>query len=204
MFNIDGEIKKMIAKYPDLWEKKRYKPNTILFSKGEIVNQNFYIELGILKAYVVNKDLQKNVLVVLFSDGNSILPYSNYPENMPITFYLKTVEDSIIYSISGDDWEKIREKEPISNELVYYNVARILEKFIIQQAEINAYPNAETRYKKAVEIYPNLCRINNAEVALFFGNDRSTINRGKSSLMKNTVRKICHIQNKIVSFFYKF
>ena len=188
MFNIDGEIKKMIAKYPDLWEKKRYKPNTILFSKDEIVNQNFYIESGILKAYVVNKDLEKEIIVVLFYDGNAILPYGNYPKNMPITFYLETVEDSIIYSINSSNWEKIREKEPVLNKLVYHNIARVLE-IVIQQAEINAYPNAETRYKKLVELYPCLLRLKDEDVASLLGNAKRTLTRVKSSSIKNKKKK---------------
>ena len=189
MFNIDEEIKNLIEKYPDLWEKKQYKPNTILFSKGEIVNQNFYIESGILKAYTYNEDLDKNVVVHFFANGEFILPYKKVcSETIPTMVYIETIENSIIHSINSNDWENLKEKEPILDELIYYDFVRLLKKFIIM-AQINAYPDAQTRYDKACEFYPALCRISNVEVASFFGNDRSTINRGKSSSIKKKIKK---------------
>jgi CRP-like cAMP-binding protein len=189
MLDINNEMKKLMIKYPDLWKKHSHKRNTLLLTAGEIATKNFYVESGILKAYVYNEDLDKNVVVYFFANGEFILPYKkSCSEIIPTMVYIETIENSIIHSINSNDWENLKEKEPILDELIYYDFVRLLKKFIIM-AQINAYPDAQTRYDKACEFYPALCRISNVEVASFFGNDRSTINREKSSSIKKKIKK---------------
>ena len=178
MNNIDNEIKKLINEYPDLWEKNNYKKGKLLSKIGKTGTHNYYIESGILKAFVYNEDTAKEVIIGFVSAEEFIIAASSEYLNIPLLLNLEVVNTAAIYSINNDNWNKLIETNKVSNELLMQYSLQILVKFI-EQAKINSYPRARTRYEKSLENYPCLRQVKDEYVASFLGIDVRTINRIK-------------------------
>jgi CRP-like cAMP-binding protein len=84
MINTDKiDFKDLIAKYPDLWIKKKMEKNEILIKKGEMEKRIFYVKSGILRAYSYNKEVNKEATVAFISDDEVIVSYNCFVKNLP-------------------------------------------------------------------------------------------------------------------------
>jgi len=177
-YNIDAEVKQLIDKHPELWIKQNHKKGDLLNKIGRFATRNYYLETGIIKASIDNEDIGKEVIIGFISDAESILVYKSEKLNMPFLLNLEVINDAVIYSIGGEDWNELIEKNRIFNELFQQYTIRMVSKFI-EQARINSYPRAKTRYEKSLENYPCLAKIKDEYVASFLGLDVRTISRVK-------------------------
>ena len=186
MLNIDKELKRIVGKYPETWQKQERlesKNNILLIRAGEIITKSYYIESGILKCCLFDEDIEKDVILDLLSTGDAILPYNITSRNVLSPFDIQVIGKAVIYSISNDDLDILQEKEPILNELTQLNAERMITR-MIKISIINASNKALIRYKKLLEVYPYLRDISDQEVASILGIDRATVNRKKIELMK--------------------
>ena len=181
------ELKKITKKYNESFSlvKQTYKRNAILVPTGTIMLQNYYVDSGILKCCVYNEEVQKEAIIDLLSTGDAILPFRTPTYIMPMPFNIQVIEDAVIYSISSDIFEALKEKEPILQELMQLDLQRIFTRFP-ERFKINVYPDILTRYEKLLEMYPFLNSVSDKDVAAIIGTDRTTINRIRAERNKKT------------------
>ena len=114
--NID--FKNFIAKYPDLWEKKKMKKNEFLIKQNEIEKNIFYVKSGILRGYVYDKETDKEVTVSFINNDDVLIPYNSFVQNLPTIMNVQVIRNAEIFIISKNNWEIIEKQEPILNELL--------------------------------------------------------------------------------------
>ena len=175
--NIHEEIVKLIEKYPDLWEKNIYKKGKLLVKIGRKVTSNYYIESGILKAFCNNEEAMKEVIIGFVTEKEFVMTHG-IDSNITSPLSVEVISDAVIYSISTEEWNELRKLEKITDEMSLQFVRKMSMKFI-EQAKINAYSRAKTRYEKSLENYPCLRQVKNEYAASFLGLDPRTISRIK-------------------------
>ena len=182
MIKIDLEMKNMLVKYPELWTKKILKRNIVFHNAGEIATENYYVETGTIKAFVYNADNFEEVIIDFFEANTAILPYRGFPVKSLTMFNLQTIANTIVHTISADNWEKLRKKEPMLDVIIGKDSLRTSSKSV-KKSLIYSYPDAQTCYEKALEFYPCLNNLSDTLVGQFIGYDRTTINRVKTKYL---------------------
>ena len=174
----EEEIRELVESHSDLWSKKAYKKGDLLSKAGRVATHNYYIESGIIKAFAVNEDILKEVIIGFPSAGEFVLACSSIDMQARMQLNLEVIEDAVIYSINADNWNELRKLKKVTNEIIMQCLVQTSEKFI-RQSVINSYPRAKTRYQKSLENYPCISRIKDEDVASFLGFDVRTIRRIK-------------------------
>ena len=163
------QIKKIIKKYPDLWKLKKYEKGILLLQEGNKLKQNFYIESGSVKSFVVNTLNQTEAVISFYTAEDLILVYRNdLPENIDSILNLKVIENAEIYSIDSNDWDKLLKKEPLLLEILKEDLLDIFNK-LLKRIEIGVIPTAKLKYDKFVQIHPLLQYLSAEDIASYLG-----------------------------------
>ena len=187
MFDVNAEIKKILDAYPDLWKKKSLKKDTIFHSAGGFANENYYLETGMMKIFVVNNDISEESIVAFVKDGTALLPYKGNHTQTPKMFNIQTITDAVMHSISKDNWEIIRKEKQILDEIIHYDSIRV-SNIMGELALIKSISDAKKRYEKALQKHPFLNQIKYEDVASYLGiTTRTLINITTNQIKKNKI-----------------
>jgi len=99
-----------IKEDPEVWERfgnmfveREIQPKTILLHEGEIANQVHFIRKGCLRMWF-NKD-GKDITTQFFFEGQGVASIESFMTGQPSLFTLESIEPSIIWSLSRENFE---------------------------------------------------------------------------------------------------
>ena len=191
MRNYTTKLEQLIKKYPEKWEKKMYDKNAFLVEVGNPRTHNYYIESGIIKAYVFNEEINDETIINFFSEGDFIMSYAIVPNEIKnAVLNLEVVKDAVIRRITIKDWFDIRNKEPIIVTKILQECLDMVINRLIFNGKINALPRAESRYRKMLEVFPFLIALKDNDVAKIMGVDPRTITNIKHNNKKIAIPKV--------------
>lgn len=95
--------------------KEILKKKTTLFMNGDSFTRHYFVEKGLLRLFIV--DTSGKEFNLLFASENQVLGDLSSPA--PTSFYLETIEDSVVYSV---DDHGIRALEEYLLRKNYYDV----------------------------------------------------------------------------------
>lgn len=156
------------------------KPNFKFIIANTPVTENYYIESGILKCFIYNKETKKEVIIDFLSTGDGFFPSAHY---MPLQFNVQVIEEVKVSAINDKNVQLLREEDPQFDGLMQLTFQQMFNR-VIAHFEINSYPDLQTRYEKFLKVYPYLDRINDDDIATLLGTDAKTANHIKSEVKK--------------------
>lgn len=98
------------VQFQDLLIEKQIAAKTILLKEGEISTHAHLIKKGCLREWF-NKD-GKEITFQFFFEGQAVASIDSFLNNQPSLYTIESIEPSIIYSISKDNFEKINQLFP--------------------------------------------------------------------------------------------
>ena len=88
------------------FETKHYTKKTVIFRPGDMNTPHFFIEKGIVRLYLI--DQQGKEINILFARENQLIGDLKTPN--ATSFYMETIEDSRISSITEVSFQKLIQK----------------------------------------------------------------------------------------------
>lgn len=129
------------------FKKEIIKKKQLLFSSGEKNTRHYFIEKGLLRMYVI--DSSGKEFNILFASENQWIGDLATPAQT--SFFLDTVEKSVVYSISDENMNKITRN--FSLFVKYIKASYIF----LQKRLVSILVNtAEQNYNELTEQYPEL------------------------------------------------
>jgi CRP-like cAMP-binding protein len=98
------------AQFQDLLIERQIAAKTTLLNEGEISTHAHLIKKGCLREWF-NKD-GKEITFQFFFEGQAVASIDSFLNNQPSLYTIESIEPSIIYSISKENFEKINQLFP--------------------------------------------------------------------------------------------
>ena len=112
-----------------LFKKETFTKKTTIFLNGDTNTKHYFVKEGLLRMYII--DSSGKEFNILFAKENQILGDLASPN--PTIFNLDTIEDSVVYSITNENLDKIREE--ISDEFALDSNSRLKKSYIFLQKD---------------------------------------------------------------------
>ena len=188
------QVKDILNEYekmPDVeWQKLKSMISVLKLKKGEHLIQETdipdklgFIISGIFRVYYTTESGDEKIIV--FREENRLLAaYSSFLENMKSQFSIQALEDSILLYVSFSDYNNL-----LNGHSYWQTVAgKYAQKLFIEKEKREGEflsDDAETRYKKFINVYPTFEeRINQYHIASYLGITHITLSRIKNKLNK--------------------
>jgi CRP-like cAMP-binding protein len=110
IFNKLKKDKTNWLKFQDLLVEREIASKTILLQEGEISNYVHYIKKGCLRQ-CFNKD-GKDITFQFFFEGQAVASIDSFINNQPSLFTIESIEPSIIFSLSKNNFEQLQRIYP--------------------------------------------------------------------------------------------
>ncbi len=150
--------------------------NFLLQKEGEICNRTFYVEKGLVRWYYINRD-GKNITDSFGVENSFVTAFDSFFQRRPSRYFIETLEDSTITSITYDDLEETFEKFPEVQKLSRLILIQILEQVLDKNVALQ-FHNAQERYEFITEKHPDLLqRVSLGHIASFLGITQETLSR---------------------------
>jgi CRP-like cAMP-binding protein len=149
-----------------LFKKEFFDKKSTIFLNGEINTKHYFVQKGLLRMYII--DTSGKEFNILFAKENQVLGDLASPK--PTIFNLDTIEDSVVYSITNDNLNKLREK--ISDEFTLDSNSRLKKSYIFLQKRLVSILShtAEENYIELRDNYPDLLqRLPQYHIASYLG-----------------------------------
>lgn len=170
-----------------LIQKKEVVKGDFLLREGEICNETFFVEKGLLRMYSIDKNGKEHIIQFapenwLISDRSSLF------FNSQSEYFIDAVELTEVLSLGRDFFTDLRKTFPSSGE----NNNIILQKHIRNlQDRINSLlaDSAEERYMKFIKMYPDILqRVPQWMVASYLGITPESLSRVRKELARKNFK----------------
>ena len=170
-----------ISSLNTLFEQKTFLKGEIILQKGEICNQIYYIEKGILKTYFINNE-DKEAINGIAIENNFCTSISSFIHQKPSHETIMALQTSLVYSINYSNFKLLIEKFPVYKEL-YISILEDYLHFMTWRLESVMVLDAKQRYHTFMKMYPKLFhKISNKELAEYIAISPETLSRIKSKI----------------------
>ncbi|GAA4866657.1 Crp/Fnr family transcriptional regulator [Paenibacillus vulneris] len=105
----DFSVSELMSISP-LFTERKIKKNTVLFHEGDLGNEFFIIETGVVKIYRI--DYTKEVILSLLSEGDYFGEMSLIQQDMTRSATAETLANTTMYSLMRSDFIEFLEKSP--------------------------------------------------------------------------------------------
>lgn len=173
--------KEAVSKCSNFYSSKSISKNQILLQQGEVCNDTYFVEKGLLRMYSIDKSGKEHIIQFapekwLISDRSSL--FFNEKSN----YYIESIEDSEILLLKSDFFSRLNESFPHASE----RNDLLLQKHIRNlQNRVNSLlaDTAEERYLNFIKMYPDiLLRVPQWMVASYLGITPESLSRVRKSL----------------------
>lgn len=149
-----------------LFKKEVFSKKTTIFLNGDINTKHYFVKEGLLRMYII--DTSGKEFNILFAKENQVLGDLASPK--PTIFNMDTIENSVVYSITNDNLNKLREE--ISDDFTLDSNSRLKKSYIFLQKRLVSIlsKTAEENYIDLRDNYPDLLqRLPQYHIASYLG-----------------------------------
>lgn len=173
--------KEFVSKCNNFYETKKVEKNQFLLQQGEVCNETYFVEKGLLRMYSIDKSGKEHIIQFapekwLISDRSSLF------FNEKSDYYIEAIEESEVLLLRNDFFSKLSGQFPQASE----RNDLLLQKHIRNlQNRVNSLlaDTAEERYMNFIKMYPDiLLRVPQWMVASYLGITPESLSRVRKSL----------------------
>lgn len=154
--------------FTSLLKYKEFSRKDFLLKEGEQAKCINYIHSGALKAYYLDRESNENIIMLAIDDW-WVTDMFSYLMNKPAMLYINAIEDSAIFQLQKNDFDKLFVKVP-----KFERFFRILMQNAYIREQLRVIQNlslpAEERYINFLKKYPHLIqRVSQKQIASYLG-----------------------------------
>lgn len=167
----------------EYYKIKRFKKGEMLLKEGEISDDRYFVEKGLLRMFSIDK-LGKEHVIQFAPEGWIISDSTSQMLNEKSRFYIEAIEDSEVVLMPDNFFVKLSEFYPQvaqKNQVLMFNHIKNL------QNRVNALisTTAEERYMDFLKKYPSIMlRVPQWMVASYLGITPESLSRVRKELAK--------------------
>lgn len=164
---------KSIARLPDSFEeefksiivRKELSKGNKLFEQGEICQQIYYVEKGLLRIYYYTSS-GKEVTAWFFPENSFLTAIDSFFYHKETRDYCEALEDAVVYIISYDDMlELLNTKE--GARMAFHALFELTRKMTEFFTSIK-FQTADERYKAMMQEYPSRTKVERRSLFVFY------------------------------------
>ena len=164
-------------------ETKIFKAKTILLSAGELSNETYFVNSGIIRSFNINDTIIEQVLHFA-CEGWWIGDMYSYISQKPGNLFIEVLEDAEVVSISKENHQQLYQEIPKLERFF-----RILAEnsLVAHQERLidNLSLTAEERFEKMCKKYPSLInKVSQKNIASYIGVTPEFFSKMKSRLLR--------------------
>jgi len=144
----DAEVEEFSSAFKEIKVKKRQ----LLVQPGFVARHRFFVQQGVLRAYVVNDEGQDNTIQLAIEEW-WISDYNSYILQQPASMFVTAVEDSVLLQISFEDELRLKSTN-YKYETFFRIIAERAAAFMQRRVISSLTQSAEERYAIFLERYP--------------------------------------------------
>ncbi len=156
-----------IERIKSTFNREEFAAKTLLVKEGTLVKKLFYIDKGCCRTWFNNDG--KDVTFQFLFDGNFVSSFETIIGNAPSWYSVETLEPTVAYSISIEEFKKRMEIHPHIKEVYYQYIEKRLllyQKLFVSRIK----DNPEKRYRELLLQYPEIVqRVPQQYIASFLG-----------------------------------
>lgn len=160
--------------------KKTLKKNDILQFPDQLIPSMYFIESGLLKGYRFEEE--KEICTWFQNEGNVVMSLNSWYGNLPTDEYIEALEDSVVYSITKEELNRLYEKYPEFNK----NGRLLTEQYYLliwRWLDLIRTKQAHERYAFFIENFGEwVKRVPSKDIASFLGISKSHFSHSKRKL----------------------
>lgn len=158
------------------FEQENVAKNTMLIRQGEICHHLYFVEEGMGRSYYL-KDDGKEITQWFFGVGKFMTSVDSFFQQSPSLYYLETLEDTILYSISKDNMDLLFQKYHKMEQLGRLVSIEMLTK-VVNKLNAIQFQTARERYDYMLAEFPDIShRVSLGHIASYLGMTQETLSR---------------------------
>lgn len=158
------------------FEKENISKDTMLIEQGEISKKLYFVEKGMGRSYYLKED-GKEVTQWFFGVGKFMSSVDSFFQQSPSLYYLETLEDSILYSISKENIDLLFSKYHKMEQFGRLVSIEMLTK-VVNKLKAIQFQTARERYDYMLAEFPNIAyRVPLGHIASYLGMTQETLSR---------------------------
>jgi CRP/FNR family transcriptional regulator len=187
--NILNHLKKVIAltdseqqEFTSILEEIRISKKNFLIEPGDLVNSEFYVVSGCLKAYYLDESGDKHIIQFAVEDW-WISDFEAFFNKVPAKLYLETIEDSTLLAINREALEILYTRIPKFER--FFRI-KTTSAFVSLRSRIlsTLQKSGKERYLEFCESYPKIeQRVPNYHIANYLGLKPESLSRIRKEVL---------------------
>lgn len=162
------------------FEEEIIPKNTLLIREGQVCRKLYYVKEGMGRSYYL-KDDGKEVTQWFFNEGKFMTSVDSFFQQSPSLYYLETLEDSIVYSISNTQMDFLLSKYHKMEQIARLASIEMLSK-VVNKLNAIQFQTARERYEYMLAEFPDISyRVPLGHVASYLGMTQETLSRIRKS-----------------------
>lgn len=161
------------------FKREELPEGSYLFKQGSFCQRIFFIEKGMARFFYLTES-GKDVTAWFFTENSFLTTIDSFYHNRPTDDCCILLEDSIIYSISFDDFRYFLDNNPEAAKFCFYVLFNFTQQ-ITQYASSFKFQAAEDRYAALQKNYPEILkRASLGQISSYLGISQETLSRIRS------------------------
>ena len=138
-------------------KRQVFPKRTVFLKVGEIENHISFIEEGIVRLFIPNKEAEKEVTFGFCFKYEYVSAFDSFLTQKPSHYQLETLTETKLWSISYADLQKVYAQTKVGNLVGRYSAERL---FLIKSKREQSllFESAKTRYLNLFHERPNLIK----------------------------------------------
>ena len=162
------------------FEEEIIPKNTLLIREGQVCKKLYYVKKGMGRSYYLKAD-GKEVTQWFFGVGKFMTSVDSFFQQSPSLYYLETLEDSIIYSISNTQMDLLLSKYHKMEQIARLASIEMLTK-VVNKLNAIQFQTARERYEYMLAEFPDISyRVPLGHIASYLGMTQETLSRLRKS-----------------------
>lgn len=158
------------------FEKENIPKNTLLIKEGQVSKKLYFVEKGMGRSYYLKED-GKDVTQWFFGVGKFMTSVDSFFQQSPSLYYLETLEDSVIYSISKENIDILFSKYQKMEQFGRLVSIEMLTK-VVNKLNAIQFQTARERYDYMLAEFPDISyRVPLGHIASYLGMTQETLSR---------------------------
>lgn len=158
------------------FKREEIAKNTTLIAEGEISRRFYFMESGMGRSYYLKED-GKDITQWFFGRGKFMASVDSFFQQSPSLYFLETLEDSVLYSISKTEMDLLFSKYHKMEQLGRLTSIEMLTK-VTNKLNAIQFQTAKQRYEYMLEEFPDIShRVSLGHIASYLGMTQETLSR---------------------------